>query len=113
MVPNSTSYVRSSAVYDAGSVLAFVPAPPFRTGRYSPWGKLDDFRMAFDRIVLTLIDRAEADPGLGERVDVLAFMVRSRDDDGTGISRQRHLRRTVDPHLCGPRKHGIGAGLGL
>ena len=70
-----------------GSLMAFVPAPPFRTGRHSPWGKLDEFRKAFDRIVLTLIDRAEADPGLGERADVLALLLRSRHDDGTGIPR--------------------------
>ena len=35
-----------------GQLMAFVPAPPFRTGRHSPWGKLDEFRKAFDRIVL-------------------------------------------------------------
>ena len=71
-----------------GSLMAFVPAPPFRTGRYSPWGKLDEFRKAFDRIVFTLIERAEADPGLGERADVLALLLRSRHDDGTGMPRQ-------------------------
>jgi cytochrome P450 len=65
-----------------GSVMAFVPTPRFRTGRHSPWGKLDEFRKAFDRIVLTLIDKAEADPGLGDRVDVLAMLLRSRRDDG-------------------------------
>ena len=58
--------------------MAFVPAPQFRTGRHSPWGKLDEFRKAFDRIVFTLIDRAEADPGLGERADILALLLRSR-----------------------------------
>jgi cytochrome P450 family 138 len=70
-----------------GSLMAFVPAPPFRAGRHSPWGRLDEFRKAFDRIVVTLIDRAEADPGLGDRVDVLALLLRSRRDDGTGMSR--------------------------
>ena len=54
----------------------------------APWGKLDEFRKAFDRIVFTLIDRADADPGLGERTDVLALLLRSRHDDGTGMSRQ-------------------------
>ena len=34
-----------------------------------------------------LIDRAEADPGLGDRVDILALLVRSGRDDGTGMSR--------------------------
>ncbi len=70
-----------------GSIMAFVPAPPFRTGCHSPWGKLAEFRNAFDRIVLTLIDRAEADPGLGDRADVLALLLRSRRDGGTGMPR--------------------------
>ena len=70
-----------------GSRMAFVPAPPFWTGRHSPWGKLDEFRNAFDRIVFTLIDRADADPGLGERADILALLLRSRHDDGTGMPR--------------------------
>ena len=70
-----------------GSLVAFVPTPPFWTGRHSPWGKLDEYRKAFDRIAFTLIDRAEADPGLGERTDILALLLRSRHGDGTGISR--------------------------
>ena len=71
-----------------GSVMAFVPRPPFRTGRHSPWGKLDEFRKAFDRIVLTLIDRAEADPSLAERADILALLLRNGRDDGTGMPRR-------------------------
>ena len=70
-----------------GSLMAFVPAPPFRTGRHSPWGKLGEFRKAFDRIVLTLIDGAEVDPGLSDRVNVLALLLRSRRDDGTAMPR--------------------------
>jgi cytochrome P450 len=70
-----------------GQVLAFVPAPPIRAGRHNPWGKLDELRQAFDRIVCTLIDRAEAGPGLGERADILAFLLRSRPDDETGLPR--------------------------
>jgi cytochrome P450 len=70
-----------------GQLLAFVPAPPFWTRRYSPWRKLDEFRKAFDRIVFTLIAHADADPSLGERTDVLAFLARSR-HDGTGMPRQ-------------------------
>jgi len=71
-----------------GQLLAFVPAPPFRTGRHSPWGKLDELRTAFDRIARTLIAHAEADPGLGERADILAFLLRSSHDDETGMPRQ-------------------------
>jgi cytochrome P450 family 138 len=70
-----------------GQLMAFVPAPPRWTGRHGPWGKLDDFRKALDRIVFTLIDRADADPGLGERADILALLLRSRRDDGTEMSR--------------------------
>jgi cytochrome P450 len=70
-----------------GQLLAFVPVPSFRTGRHSPWCKLDEFRKAFDRIVFTLIDRAEADPSLGERADILAFLVRSSHDDESAMSR--------------------------
>ncbi|MFN8228058.1 MAG: cytochrome P450 [Mycobacterium sp.] len=69
-------------------VMAFVPAPPFWARRYRPWRKLDEFRNAFDRIVSTLIDRASADPDLGERSDVLASLLRSGYDDGTTIPRR-------------------------
>jgi cytochrome P450 len=70
-----------------GSLMAFAPAPPVWIRRHSPWGKLDEFRKAFDRIVCTLIDRAESDPNLVERADILAFLVRSAHDAGTGIPR--------------------------
>lgn len=70
-----------------GSVMAFVPRLPFRTGRHSPWGRLDESRRAIDRIIYALIDRAETDPTLGERKDVLALLLRSRYDDGTAIPR--------------------------
>jgi cytochrome P450 len=70
-----------------GSVLAYVPRPPFRTGRYSPWGKLDQARAGINRIVFTLIDRAEVDPTLEKRSDILAVLLRSRRADGTVIPR--------------------------
>ena len=69
------------------SVMAFVPRPPFRTGRHSPWGKLGESRRAIDRILFALIDRAEDDPTLGARRDILAVLLRSRYDDGTAIPR--------------------------
>lgn len=61
-----------------GQQMAFVPAPPAWTRPLGPWRKLDDFRTAFDRLVFTLIARAEADPDLGERADLLAVLVRAR-----------------------------------
>ena len=71
-----------------GQLLAFVPAPPLRAGRLNPWCKLDELRSAFDRIVGTLIARADADPGLAERADVLAFLLRSRPDDQPRMPRR-------------------------
>ena len=71
-----------------GSRMATLPEPPFPTGRRSPWGRLAEFRRKFDRIVFTLIDKAEADPNLGERSDILALLLGSRYEDGTAMSRQ-------------------------
>ena len=77
-----------------------------------PLGKLAEFRNASTGIVLTLIERAEADPGLGDRADVLALLLRSRRDGGTGMPRLDICDETVG-HRCGPRKHGVSAGLGV
>jgi cytochrome P450 len=84
-----------------GSVMAFAPAPPVWIRGRGPWGKLDEFRKTFDRIVLTLIDRAEADARLGDRTDVLALLLRSERDDGTGMPRR---------DLCDELLALIGAG---
>jgi cytochrome P450 len=71
-----------------GSRMATLPEPPFSTGPYSPWGRLETFRRNFDRTVFALIDKAEADPRLEERTDILALLLRSRYEDGTPMSRQ-------------------------
>jgi cytochrome P450 len=71
-----------------GSRMAALPAPKFRTSRYSPWGRLEQFRRDFDRVIFTLIDKAEADPNLDEREDILALLLRSRYEDGTAMSPQ-------------------------
>ncbi len=85
-----------------GQFMAFVPAPPQWARRWGPWGKLDEFRRAFDRIVITLIDRADADPNLGERTDVLALLrQRSGQGGGTVMSRSE---------ICDELLTFIGAG---
>jgi cytochrome P450 len=71
-----------------GSRMATLPEPPFSTGRYSPWGRLTEFRRNFDRTVFALIDKAQADPRLKERTDILALLLRSTYEDGTPMSRQ-------------------------
>lgn len=85
-----------------GQVLAFVPAPPRRWARRrGPWGKLDGLRELFDRIVFTLIDKAQADPRLGDRTDVLALLVRTRQRDPTAMTRSE---------ICDELLTFIGAG---
>jgi cytochrome P450 family 138 len=71
-----------------GSRMATLPQPPFSTGRHSPWGRLAEFRRNFDRTVFALIDKAQADPRLEERNDILALLLRSTYEDGTPMSRQ-------------------------
>src|SRR6476469_9885155 len=71
-----------------GSRMATLPEPPFNTGRYSPWGRLAEFRRNFDRTVFELIEKAEADPRLDERTDILALLLSSRYEDGSPMSHQ-------------------------
>jgi cytochrome P450 len=70
-----------------GQLIAFVPAPPSWACRLGPWSRLDKLRAEFDRIACKLIAAAESDPGLGDRADVLAFLVREAHDDGAEMSR--------------------------
>ena len=67
--------------------MAFVPAPPFRTGRPARGASWTSSARHSTGSCVTLIDRADADPGLGERADVLALLLRSGHDDGTGMPR--------------------------
>ena len=70
------------------SRMATLPEPPFNTGRYSPWGRLAECRRNFDRTVFELIEKAEADPRLEDRTDILALMLCSRYEDGSPMSHQ-------------------------
>jgi cytochrome P450 family 138 len=69
-----------------GSWLAVVPVPRADWGRWSPWGRFWAMRREYDAIVERLIAKAQRDPGLDERNDVLALMVQSRYDDGSRMS---------------------------
>ncbi len=73
---------------ELGSRMATLPEPPFKTTRYSPWGRLTEFRRNFDRTVFALIDKAKADPRFEERTDILALLLRSTYEDGTPMSDQ-------------------------
>lgn len=71
-----------------GSRLATLPKPRRTYGRYSPWGRLREWRRRYDAIIDRLIAAERADPNLADRTDVLALMLRSTYDDGSAMSRQ-------------------------
>lgn len=67
------------------AAVMFVP-PLSRRSRWNPisarYWKLKD---ELDAIVLAQIERTRRDPDLAERTDVLALLVRTRDDEGNGF----------------------------
>lgn len=71
-----------------GSRLASLPAPSRTYGRFSPWGRLAEYRKQYDQAIAKLIDRVTADPGFDERTDVLALLLGSTYEDGTAMSRK-------------------------
>ena len=75
------------AMVKLGSRLAVLPIPRTDLGGWSPWGRAFRYRREYDSIVDRLIAAARQDPGLDERNDVLALMLQSRYDDGSGMSR--------------------------
>jgi cytochrome P450 family 138 len=71
-----------------GSRLAAIPTPPGPIGRRGPWGRLAAYRRDYESLIDGLVDRANRDPDLQERTDILALFLRSRYDDGTAMTRQ-------------------------
>ena len=70
-----------------GSRLAVVPMPKDRFGRLNPWHRFRSLRREYDAIVDRLITKAQQQDSLDERDDVLALLLQSRYDDGTGMDR--------------------------
>ncbi len=75
------------AMVKLGSRLAVLPVPRDGLGPWNPWERAFAYRCEYDAIVDRLIATAKQDPRLDERDDVLALMLQSRYDDGTGMSR--------------------------
>ncbi len=71
-----------------GSRLAVVPMPKREYGRYSPWGRLAEWRRRYDRVIDKLIDDERADSNFAERTDVLAMLLRTTYEDGSAMSRK-------------------------
>jgi cytochrome P450 len=72
-----------------GSRLVVLPIHRGRYGRLNPWVRFDGYRRAYDEVVGRLIDKAEADPQLEDREDILAMMLQARYDDGSRMSRSQ------------------------
>ncbi len=70
-----------------GSRLAVLPTPTRTFGRYSPWGRLAEYRRQYDDVIERLIDHVRADPNFDSRDDVLALLLRSTYEDGSEMSR--------------------------
>jgi cytochrome P450 len=71
-----------------GSRLAAVPKPNRTYGRYTPWGRMAEWRRRYNIVIDKLIDDERADPNFADRSDVLAMMLRSTYDDGSSMSRK-------------------------
>ena len=71
-----------------GSRLAALPKPARTYGRFSPWGRLAEWRRQYDVVINKLIAAERADPNFEDRTDVLALMLRSTYDDGSIMSRK-------------------------
>lgn len=70
-----------------GSKLAVLPAPSRTYARWTPWGRLAEYRRRYDAVVDRLIDDVRARPDFETRDDVLALLLRSTYEDGTAMSR--------------------------
>ena len=71
-----------------GSRLATLPQPHGAFAEFGPWGKFARSRREFNSIVATLIARAEADPQIEDRTDILSLLLRSTYDDGSSMSHE-------------------------
>ncbi len=71
-----------------GSRLVALPTPSRTYGRYSPWGRLAEYRRRYDEVVYRLIDEVKVDPNFDNRDDVLALLLRSTHEDGSAMSRK-------------------------
>ncbi len=71
-----------------GSRMATLPKPERTYGRYTPWGRLAEWRRQYDAIIDKLIEAERADPNFDDRTDVLALMLRSTYEDGSAMSRE-------------------------
>ncbi|HEU4360116.1 MAG TPA: cytochrome P450 [Mycobacterium sp.] len=71
-----------------GSRLVTMPIPIRTFGRFTPWGRLAEWRRQYEAVLDRLIAEARSDPHFDERTDVLSVMLRSEYEDGAVMSRR-------------------------
>jgi cytochrome P450 len=71
-----------------GSRLVSLPMPSRTYGRFTPWGRLAEWRSRYEATLDKLIEEVRADPHFEDRTDVLSLMLRSSYEDGTAMSRK-------------------------
>jgi cytochrome P450 len=71
-----------------GSRLVTLPMPRRTFGRFTPWGRLAQWRRQYEAVVDKLIADVRADPDFENRTDMLSIFLRSSYDDGTLMSRK-------------------------
>jgi cytochrome P450 len=82
-----------------GAPLATLPIPSRTYGRYTPWGRLAEWRRRYDVIIDQLVEKARTDPNLEHRTDILALMLRSSYEDGSAMS-DKDIRDDLLALLC-------------
>jgi cytochrome P450 len=70
-----------------GSKLAALPMPSRTYGRYTPWGRVAQWRRRYEAVIDRLIEVVRTDPNFEDRTDVLSLLLRSSDGDGAAMSR--------------------------
>jgi cytochrome P450 len=71
---------------ELGSRIAFLPSIARRDlGRWSPGGRVLQYRRRIDAVIDSLIADARADPAIEERSDVLALLLQACDQNGAPI----------------------------
>ncbi len=71
-----------------GARLSVLPMPTRTYGRFTPWGRLAAWRRKYDTVIDRMIAKALSDPGLANRTDILALLLRSAYEDGSPMSRK-------------------------
>ena len=70
-----------------GNLVVWFPGLRIDRDRVGPWARFTRARESVYELVYAEIDRAQADPELEERDDVLALLLRARREDGSAMSR--------------------------